>query len=133
MLIEDFNRITSDSQQRLHKRLDDPVAVAVAEEMAAKALAESRGWDWPSLSGYAASSNLELTRIEMRQHLRQWARVATRAFVDHLRHGGVDAQPHFEQRVIEDLKAQNASDAERRLFLKPKPRFTGLDGGKADR
>jgi hypothetical protein len=108
---------------RAAARRCDPIAKAVAVEMAAQAYATAQGWTWPDLQGVSVppGGNLELARLEARQKIRFYAKVMVQAFDRHLQDGGSDGQPHLEDRCVADIKAQREHDDARRLQLKPKP------------
>lgn len=123
-------------EDRAATRLRDRVAVKVAEEVAAKAMAESHGWDWPGLEGCATVPGADLTehRRQQRARLRHLAKVACRAFVDHLSEGGRYANEHDTAALITasvqaDQKTMAERVAEKRASFHAVPTFD--DGGGA--
>lgn len=126
-----FNELEASEQDawvedaRAAERRCDPVCRAVAVERAAEAFADAQGWSWPDLKGYTTTAaDPELAKIEARQKMRYFAKVACQAYDDHLSKGGVEGHPELEDNCARDIRAQREDDAARRRTLKPIPPAT---------
>ncbi len=102
----------------------DPIVRAVRYEVAARAYAESHGWEWPSLAGYATADNrTELARIEARQHIRRWAKDMVHAADQHASEGNPKDIVGFEDSIFASVKTSNADDTAVRKALKTPTSF----------
>jgi hypothetical protein len=111
---------------RLVQRLREQIAYDVALNEACRSYAQSRGWSWPDLVGFApAEGDVMLGRAEMRQRIRRDVSVLVGAFLRHLR----DGRAEHEAAVVKRIQAERASDELTRRTMKPKPPMRVLPGG----
>ena len=131
-LLEASERHEFRSEARGVLRHLDPVAKAVAIERAAEAYATTRGWDWPSLHGYAVhpGTDLALARADMRLRIRFLAKATIAAYDRHLQEGNprdVDGlEESYQQAVLQQKQADSELRAERKPIRRGDSEYEGV-------